>query len=49
MAVMGKLWAYMRPSQATKEERKLVQKIDFFILTFCCLSYFCNYVSISSF
>lgn len=26
-------------------ERKLVQKIDFFILTFCCLSYFTNYVS----
>jgi ACS family pantothenate transporter-like MFS transporter len=26
-------------------ERKLVRKIDFFILTFCCLSYFVNYVS----
>ncbi len=26
-------------------ERKLVRKIDFFILTFCCLSYFLNYVS----
>lgn len=26
-------------------ERRLVQKIDFFILTFCCLSYFVNYVS----
>jgi MFS transporter, ACS family, pantothenate transporter len=26
-------------------ERVLVQKIDFFILTFCCLSYFTNYVS----
>ena len=26
-------------------ERKLVQKIDFFILSFCCLSYFLNYVS----
>ncbi|KAI1337877.1 MFS general substrate transporter [Xylariaceae sp. FL0016] len=26
-------------------ERVLVQKIDFFILTFCCLSYFMNYVS----
>lgn len=25
-------------------ERKLIQKIDFFILTFCCLSYFVNYV-----
>ena len=28
-------------------ERKLVRKIDFFILTFCCLSYFMNYVSIA--
>lgn len=27
-------------------ERKLLQKIDFFILTFCCLSYFVNYVSL---
>jgi ACS family pantothenate transporter-like MFS transporter len=27
-------------------ERKLVRKIDFFILTFCCLSYFLNYVSL---
>lgn len=26
-------------------EAKLVRKIDFFILTFCCLSYFTNYVS----
>lgn len=26
-------------------ERRLVQKVDFFILTFCCLSYFMNYVS----
>jgi MFS transporter, ACS family, pantothenate transporter len=26
-------------------ERLLVQKIDFFILTFCCVSYFINYVS----
>lgn len=25
-------------------ERLLVQKIDFFILTFCCISYFMNYV-----
>ncbi|KAI0481874.1 major facilitator superfamily domain-containing protein [Xylaria cf. heliscus] len=25
-------------------EKKLVQKIDFFILTFCCLSYFTNYL-----
>lgn len=29
-------------------EKQLVRKIDFFILTFCCLSYFTNYVSILS-
>ncbi|KAL1389875.1 MFS general substrate transporter [Phyllosticta capitalensis] len=40
--------AYFRPSQSSKEERKLVQKIDFFILTFCCLSYFCNYLDRSN-
>ncbi|EKG12073.1 hypothetical protein MPH_10784 [Macrophomina phaseolina MS6] len=46
MATLAKLRAYFSPSQSTKEERKLVQKIDFFILTFCCLSYFCNYASL---
>ncbi|KAI1633793.1 major facilitator superfamily domain-containing protein [Biscogniauxia mediterranea] len=29
-------------------ERMLVQKIDFFILTFCCLSYFTNYLDRSN-
>jgi MFS transporter, ACS family, pantothenate transporter len=29
-------------------ERVLIQKIDFFILTFCCLSYFMNYVGVVS-
>ncbi|KAM4055853.1 major facilitator superfamily protein [Hirsutella rhossiliensis] len=29
-------------------ERALVQKIDFFILTFCCLSYFVNYLDRSN-
>ncbi|KAI2630839.1 MFS general substrate transporter [Hypoxylon sp. NC1633] len=29
-------------------ERKLVRKIDFFILTFCCLSYFTNYLDRSN-
>ncbi|EXF78993.1 major facilitator superfamily transporter [Colletotrichum fioriniae PJ7] len=29
----------------TKEERRLVQKIDFFILTYCCLSYFFNFLA----
>ncbi|KAK3312536.1 major facilitator superfamily domain-containing protein [Apodospora peruviana] len=34
---------YHRPG-----ERRLVQKIDFFILTFCCLSYFLNYLDRSN-
>ncbi|KAG8405982.1 hypothetical protein J3459_019446 [Metarhizium acridum] len=29
-------------------ERKLIQKIDFFILTFCCLSYLVNYLDRSN-
>ncbi|EJD48705.1 MFS general substrate transporter [Auricularia subglabra TFB-10046 SS5] len=45
---MERIRAYFSPSQATKEERRLVQKIDFFILTFCCLSYFCNYLDRSN-
>ena len=31
-------------SETHPAERKLVRKVDFFILTFCCLSYFLNYV-----
>lgn len=27
-------------------ERVLIRKIDFFILSFCCLSYFVNYASL---
>jgi len=45
MAAMVNLTRSGGPEGAT--ERKLVQKIDFFILTFCCLSYFVNYVSMS--
>ncbi|CAG9946145.1 unnamed protein product [Clonostachys rosea f. rosea IK726] len=33
----------------TKEERWLVQKLDFFILTYCCLSFFFNYLDRSAF
>ncbi|TDZ27945.1 Pantothenate transporter liz1 [Colletotrichum spinosum] len=33
----------------SKEERKLVQKIDFFILTYCCLSYFFNFLDRAAF
>ncbi|WQF82357.1 Putative major facilitator superfamily, MFS transporter superfamily [Colletotrichum destructivum] len=33
----------------SKEEKRLVQKIDFFILTYCCLSYFFNYLDRAAF
>jgi hypothetical protein len=43
----SRLKQYFSPGGLKPGERKLVQKIDFFILTFCCLSYFLNYVSCS--
>ncbi|KAI1577276.1 UhpC Sugar phosphate permease [Pyrenophora tritici-repentis] len=36
--------AYLRGDQNAPGERKLVQKLDFFILSFCCLMYFLNYL-----
>jgi hypothetical protein len=42
-----RLREYLSPGGLKPGEKKLVQKIDFFILTFCCLSYFLNYVSSS--
>lgn len=39
---------YLKPSQANKEERKLVQKLDWFILSFCCLMYWVNYLDRSN-
>lgn len=43
MAVGGKVKDYFH-NVYQPGERVLIQKIDFFILTFCCLSYFVNYV-----
>ncbi|KAK0621985.1 major facilitator superfamily domain-containing protein [Bombardia bombarda] len=50
---MASLSARLRAYFATggydrAEERTLVRKIDFFILTFCCLSYFLNYLDRSN-
>ncbi|KAK1596736.1 major facilitator superfamily transporter [Colletotrichum navitas] len=33
----------------SREEKRLVQKIDFFILTYCCLSYFFNFLDRAAF
>ena len=41
----SKFIEYFRGTQSKPGERALVQKLDFFILTFCCLMYFLNYVS----
>ncbi|KAK3484844.1 major facilitator superfamily domain-containing protein [Neurospora hispaniola] len=40
-----RLRSYFRPGTTSNPlERRLLLKIDFFILTFCCLSYFLNYL-----
>lgn len=44
MSLKVKLKKYVRPGEGAPGERALVQKLDFFILTFCCLMYFLNYV-----
>ena len=40
----SKFMEYFRGTQNKPGDRALVQKLDFFILTFCCLMYFLNYV-----
>ncbi|CAO1633683.1 unnamed protein product [Parajaminaea phylloscopi] len=40
------LWG---PPPATKEEARLVRKVDFFVLTFTCLMYWSNYLSRTGF
>ncbi|KAM3539500.1 hypothetical protein ARSEF1564_007596 [Beauveria bassiana] len=47
MAVGGKVKDYFH-NVYQPGERALIQKIDFFILTFCCLSYFVNYLDRSN-
>lgn len=44
----SKFFAYLRGNVNAPGERKLVQKLDFFILTFCCLMYFLNYLDRSN-
>ncbi|KAJ8108635.1 hypothetical protein ONZ43_g6366 [Nemania bipapillata] len=47
MAFKARLHNYFH-TEYQPGERKLVRKIDFFILTFCCLSYFTNYLDRSN-
>lgn len=39
---------YLRGPPLRPGEAALLRKLDFFILTFCCLMYFANYVSITT-
>ncbi|GAB7346668.1 hypothetical protein MBLNU459_g1795t2 [Dothideomycetes sp. NU459] len=48
MALKSRLKHYFSPEERVHGERKLVQKLDFFILTFCCLMYFLNYLDRSN-
>lgn len=47
MAGSRSLRAYLW-SNKSAEERKLVRKVDWFILSFCCLMYFFNYLDRSN-
>ncbi|KAI1194745.1 major facilitator superfamily domain-containing protein [Nemania serpens] len=47
MALKARLRKYFHTTYQPGE-KKLVRKIDFFILTFCCLSYFTNYLDRSN-
>ncbi|KLJ13671.1 hypothetical protein EMPG_11402, partial [Blastomyces silverae] len=40
----GKFTQYLRGTESRPGEKALLRKIDFFILTFCCLMYFANYL-----
>ncbi|RDW82834.1 retrograde regulation protein 2-2 [Coleophoma cylindrospora] len=44
MSAWTKTVAYFRGADSSPAERKLVLKLDFFILTFCCMAYFMNYL-----
>ncbi|EMR65150.1 putative pantothenate transporter protein [Eutypa lata UCREL1] len=48
MAPNSKVWNYLRGESASPLEKKLIFKMDFFILTFCCLAYFMNYLDRAS-
>ncbi|KAG9772731.1 Pantothenate transporter liz1 [Exophiala dermatitidis] len=47
MARASSFRAYLR-SDKSPQEKKLVRKVDFFILSFCCLMYFFNYLDRSN-
>ncbi|UPK92388.1 hypothetical protein LCI18_003323 [Fusarium solani-melongenae] len=40
---------FLGAAASTKEERRLVRKLDFFIMVYCCLSYFFNFLDRAAF
>ncbi|KAL4783649.1 major facilitator superfamily domain-containing protein [Aspergillus varians] len=48
MKALTQVKQYFTKANQTPLERKLVLKLDFFILTFCCLAYFTNYLDRAS-
>jgi len=47
MATTTSFKTYLRGDKSP-EEKKLIRKVDFFILSFCCLMYFFNYLDRSN-
>ncbi|KAI1206324.1 retrograde regulation protein 2 [Annulohypoxylon truncatum] len=48
MAALSRISEYFRGGPISALEKKLIFKMDFFILTFCCLAYFMNYLDRAS-
>ncbi|KAJ5979735.1 Pantothenate transporter liz1 [Penicillium waksmanii] len=48
MGVLGRFKSYLKGHESVPGEAKLLRKIDTFILSFCCLCYFANYLDRSN-
>lgn len=48
MGVFGQFKSYLKGHESVPGEAKLLRKIDTFILSFCCLCYFANYLDRSN-
>jgi ACS family pantothenate transporter-like MFS transporter len=48
MAIFTRFKSYIRGQETVPGEAKLLRKIDAFILSFCCLCYFANYLDSSN-
>jgi len=48
MGLFGSFKSYLKGHESVPGEAKLLRKIDTFILSFCCLCYFANYLDRSN-